>query len=93
MNKFDERENITVYCIECVTPNHFYVGQSGNFKDRFRRHKKGTAHPFTAKHGVKNLLMQTVAPTRNIALYVEELLFQVLKSKGVTVGYYERKAR
>ena len=42
-----------IYCIECNTPKHLYVGQSRQFLTRIVNHCKGKGARFTKRHGVK----------------------------------------
>jgi predicted GIY-YIG superfamily endonuclease len=48
-----------VYVIECKTPNHYYVGETRQFKHRITSHMRGNGARFTRSHGewkeVKNL--------------------------------------
>src|SRR5690349_9775956 len=32
-----------IYCIECINPSHFYIGQSRNIAERLRSHERGDA--------------------------------------------------
>lgn len=79
-----------VYCIECLEPNHFYVGQTENFEHRKISHQNGTGARFVRKHVFKNIHLITTAPTRDIAKQIESLLYKVLRRKGVVVGGFGR---
>lgn len=72
-----------VYCIECILPGHFYVGQTGSIAHRINQHRNGCGARATAKYGVKNYMAICRCPTREMALRVESLLYRVLIKKGV----------
>jgi len=60
-----------VYCVSCVTPNHYYFGITKNRQSRFKDHEKGRT-PFTAFHGVKKIEVAASSfPDRRLAELVE----------------------
>jgi predicted GIY-YIG superfamily endonuclease len=44
---------ITVYLIECETPDHWYVGVTSDYQKRRAAHAAGTGAAFTRVHGFK----------------------------------------
>ena len=45
-----------IYVLECITPNHFYVGYTQNFSSRLSNHRHGRGAMFTKLHGVKRVI-------------------------------------
>lgn len=81
-----------VYCIECRTPNHFYVGMTSNVQRRLNAHlNKQGGSPFTKKHGVKSWFLVTNTRSRAMATEIELMLYLALKKKGIIVGGNEFK--
>lgn len=51
----DDGDSYYVYLIECVTENHWYVGQTRNMGQRWNIHIAGRASFFTHEHGAKRI--------------------------------------
>lgn len=80
-----KHESFYIYCIECITPNHFYIGQSGNIAERLRSHERGNT-PFMREHGISRYYIVAQAFSRLDALRIEYLLYTALKQRGVITG-------
>lgn len=74
-----------VYCIECVTPNHLYVGQSRKVDERLLAHVQGKV-PFTLRHGVKRWCLVTTSCCIDSIRRLEVEEYRRLKSEGYVVG-------
>lgn len=86
-----------IYCIECLTPNYLYIGQTAHLIQRLTNHieRNGEGTCFTQKHGVKSWCVVDFADTRKEAIAKEELEYYRLLAKGYIVGgfrYLERRA-
>jgi predicted GIY-YIG superfamily endonuclease len=70
-----------VYCVSCVTPNHYYFGITKNRESRFKHHENGRT-PFTAFHGVKTIeVVASSLPDKRLAELLESELTMFLKSR------------
>jgi predicted GIY-YIG superfamily endonuclease len=70
-----------VYCVSCVTPNHYYFGITKSRQSRFKEHEKGRT-PFTAFHGVKKIeLAASSLPDKRLAELPENELTMFMKSR------------
>jgi predicted GIY-YIG superfamily endonuclease len=70
-----------VYCVSCVTPNHYYFGITKNRQSRFKDHEKGRT-PFTAFHGVKKIeVAASSLPDKRLAELLENELTMFMKSR------------
>jgi predicted GIY-YIG superfamily endonuclease len=70
-----------VYCVSCVTPNHYYFGITKNRQSRFKDHEKGRT-PFTAFHGVKKIeVAASSLPYKRLAELLENELTMFMKSR------------
>ena len=70
-----------VYCVSCVTPNHYYFGITKNRQSRFKDHEKGRT-PFTAFHGVKKIeVAASSLPDKRLAELLENELTIFMKSR------------
>lgn len=76
----------TVYQIECVTPNHYYVGQTGDFWHRIDRHIRGQGAEWTRKHGVKLVSVIGEADNQPAARQLESARVKEMRSCGIKVG-------
>lgn len=47
-----------LYYVETFTPNYFYVGMTGNIKERINSHSIGHGPIFVAKHGAKRFFIK-----------------------------------
>ena len=75
-----------IYCIECITPNHLYVGQTGHLVRRITNHKLGRGSRFTLRHGVKRWCVVTSADTIDKIKELEVAEYKRLKGIGYVVG-------
>lgn len=86
----------TLYLIECVTPNHFYVGITSNYAHRLKTHRGRTGARFTYRHGVKSAQSVHIYPSERLAklaerLYVAHLRYQGKKVAGAGFnGHYKQ---
>src|SRR5215470_4418492 len=70
-----------VYCVSCVTPNHYYFGITKNRQSRFKDHERGRT-PFTAFHGVKKIeVAASSLPDKRLAELLENELTMFMKSR------------
>lgn len=79
-----------IYCIECFTPNHFYVGQSSQVFHRLYQHTRGQGSRFTKEHGVKFWSVVNDAVDYEDALIKEFREYQYQKSLGHVVGGFSK---
>lgn len=79
-----------VYCVECLDPLCFYVGQSGNLQGRVASHIEKEV-PFTKEHGIRHIYLVANTPNYPSSLRLELLLYLVLQKKGLIVGGNEYK--
>lgn len=77
-----------VYCIECIIPGYFYVGQTAFINKRIIQHKINKGAAFVKRYGFKQYFLVTKTKTRKEAINIEVLLWRVLKNKGVIAGGY-----
>lgn len=82
MSRYDRP---AVYEIECITPNHRYVGMSENVVHRLGSHLLGRGCVFTQKHGVKAARILCFVESIEEAKRVEQAWYRVLKSRKFTI--------
>jgi predicted GIY-YIG superfamily endonuclease len=70
---------ITVYLIECETPDHWYVGVSGDYQERLDAHAAGAGAAFTRLHGVKASTVIQEVSNMEAAKAVERTVTEALR--------------
>jgi len=75
----------TVYEIICETPNHRYVGQTGQIENRITAHMEGRGAKFTQRHGFDSWRVIKAVATRTAAKAVERAHYYKLKNQGFTI--------
>ncbi len=78
-----------VYCIECITPNHIYVGETSQLEIRICAHKYRDGSSFTKRHGVKRWCIVASAATKKEAEKLEREEYLRLKTKGFKMGGFQ----
>jgi group I intron endonuclease len=89
-----------IYIIHNLINNKIYVGQTKDFEDRWRRHKRGAAgdesyylYNSMRKHGIENFTYNEVENFGNLddCNYAEEFWIEFLHSCDRKIGYNMRK--
>lgn len=79
-----------VYCIECVTPRHLYIGQSRKVEERILAHRWGKVG-FTARHGVERWCLLGSPCCLAATLKAELDEYRRLKAAGYIVGGFSTR--
>lgn len=80
-----KRPYFAVYEIECITPNHKYVGFSGRVEQRLGSHLLGQGAMFTRRHGVKSAKVISTHATVEEAKLAEQAHYRVVKGQGFQI--------
>jgi predicted GIY-YIG superfamily endonuclease len=74
-----------VYEIECLTPNHYYVGMSGQVEKRLGNHLLGRGSKFTQRHGVKSARIIGWFESEADAKLAEQTHYRYIRDLGFTI--------
>jgi predicted GIY-YIG superfamily endonuclease len=79
------------YVIDCLTPNHVYIGQTDNLHLRLLEHAgkclrpRFNRSPFLVKHGFEGLRWFTECTSRKKAIRLEQVLTKAFMKDGFVV--------
>lgn len=73
----------TLYQVECMTPNHFYIGISTDINRRIIEHQNGRGARFTRKHGVRTITLLQTFPSATAAKKAERETVIALQNHGL----------
>ena len=73
----------TLYYIEALKPNHFYVGVSADILNRIDKHCRGEGSRFTTEFGCKRVFIKDGFDTAEAAKAAEKQHVIELVKKGI----------